>query len=71
MKGSPILFHARDLAVKCGTYSGTRNGRPVMGLSWSAGKAGAGRGAVGSSDILVMPNTMIATIGRRVRTVHY
>src|SRR5918994_2061872 len=32
----------RDLAVKCGTYSGTRNGRPVMGLSSSAVKAGAG-----------------------------
>ena len=60
----------RDLAVKCGTYSGTRNGRPVMGLSSSAVKAGAGRGAVGSSDIRYAEHTMIATTGRRVRTVH-
>jgi hypothetical protein len=59
-----------DLAVKCGTYCGTSNGRPVMGLSWSAVKAGAGRGAVGSSDIRYAEHTMIATTGRRLRTVH-
>src|SRR5215212_7790963 len=60
-----------DLAVKCGTYSGTRNGRPVMGLSSSAVKAGAGRGAVGSSAIRHAEHTMIVTTGRRARTVHY
>src|SRR5919202_762596 len=60
----------RDLAVKCGTYSGTRNGRPVMGLSSSAVKADAGRGAVGSSDIRHTEHTMIVTTGRRARTVH-
>src|SRR5215217_4057459 len=66
----PPMHLARDLAVKCGTCSGTRNGRPVMGLSSSAVKAGAGRGAVGSSDIRYAEHTMIATTGRRVRTVH-
>jgi hypothetical protein len=56
--------------VKCGTYSGTRNGRPVMGLSSSAVEAGAGRGAVGSSDIRHTEHTVIVTTGRRARTVH-
>jgi hypothetical protein len=39
--GDGDYFLDRDLAVKCGTYCGTRNGRPVMGLSSSAVKAGA------------------------------
>jgi hypothetical protein len=40
-----------------------------MGLSSSAMKAGAGRGAVGSSDIRYAEHTMIVTTERRVRTV--
>jgi hypothetical protein len=57
--------------VKCGTFSGTSNDRPVMGLPSSAVKAGPGRGAVGSSDIRYAEHSMIATTEHRARTVHY
>ena len=47
--------------MRCGTYSGTRNGRPVMGLSSSAVKVGAGRGAV-ARVTFVMPNSRGSSI---------